>query len=199
MLQGTEIKTRTLFIALVLFSFASCKKDNATIPAPEMIYTDLMDRAVKHNLPAIFIDLNRDGMKDIVFNTLAVGDPLNNLDKWQYRVDSDIETKLPVNNHEQVPMMNKAQRIPVQDFEGYQWYEGTSIILMQKNISVELPVFWTGQWLNVNKRYIPLQVKKEGKQYNGWIEISTDIQQEKIILHKAAITKEPEKEALAGH
>ena len=199
MLLKKEEIAKPLIFAFALFALASCKKDEQKVPAPEMVYTNLMDKAVKHNEAATLIDLNQDGTKDISFGTLAVGDPISKLDKWQYRIGSDIETRLPVNNQEQVPMLTKDQPIPLQNFSGYTWYEASSIILMQKNISDELPVFWSGLWVNVNRKYIPLQLKKEGKHYNGWIEISTDINQERIILHKAAITKEPEKEIWAGN
>lgn len=195
-------KEKSLLVLTAVFSaltFISCSKDETPAPVAEMVYINLQDKAVKHNEPATSIDLNQDGTKDIIFGTIAVGDPVNQLDKWQYRIGSDIETRLAVNDQEQVPMLSKDQRIPVQGFNGFTWFEASSIVLMQKNISDKLPVFWSGIWVNANRRYIPVQVKKAGKKYNGWIELSTDITQEKIILHKAAITKEPEKDALAGN
>jgi hypothetical protein len=199
MLLNKEKSTLVFITMLPVLVFISCSKDDSPVPATEMVYTNLQDKAVKHNEPATLIDLNQDGTNDIIFGTIAVGDPVNQLDKWQYRIGSDIETRLAVNAEEQVPMMNKDQRIPVQGFNGFTWYEASSIVLMQKNISNKLPVFWSGIWVNANRRYLPVQVKKAGKKYNGWIELSTDINQEKIILHKAAITKEPEKDALAGN
>lgn len=199
MLLKKEKSLLALITVLAASTFISCSKDETSAPAAEMTYINLQDKAVKHFEPATLIDLNQDGNTDIIFGTMAVGDPVNQLDKWQYRIGSGIDTRLAVNTQEQVPMMNKGQRIPVQGIDGYTWYEASSIVLMQKNISDKLPVFWSGIWVNANRRFIPVQVKKAGKKYNGWIELSTDITQEKIILHKAAITKEPEKDALAGN
>jgi hypothetical protein len=36
------------------------------------------------------------------------------------------------------------------------------------------------------------------QRFNGWIELSFDTNGEKIILHKAAISKMPEKYVIAG-
>jgi hypothetical protein len=199
MLLKKEKPSLALIAVFAALTFIACSKDEKPAPVAEMVFINLQDKAVKHNEPATLIDLNQDGTIDIIFGTMAVGDPVNQLDKWQYRIGSGIETRLAVNTQEQVPMMNKGQRIPVQGLDGYTWYEASGIVLMQKNISDKLPVFWSGIWMNANRRYIPVQVKKAGKKYNGWIELSTDITQEKIILHKAAITKEPEKDALAGN
>ena len=58
--------------------------------------------------------------------------------------------------------------------------------------------FWDGLWKNANHKYQPVQIKKEGKPYFGWIELSFDKGTEVVILHKAAISKEPYKAVKAG-
>ena len=69
---------------------------------------------------------------------------------------------------------------------------------MQKIISLTLPPVWDGHWKNAAHKFLPYQVVVNGKRQNGWVELTADIANEKIILHNAAITKEPEKIIKAG-
>jgi len=50
----------------------------------------------------------------------------------------------------------------------------------------------------VKQAYLPLQIIIEGKRHNGWIELTADQQNERLILHRAAISKSPEKIIKAG-
>lgn len=196
------IKPRVIVFA-VLLAFSSCKKDKADpgipgYPEVNMEYFDLGDREIKAGAPGFSIDLNDDGRKDITFSTLLVGDPVSQVDKLQFLVQSNIQVNLPVRIGEEIPVMKTGDLIPIHDFEGYHWFELSSIVLVQKVISFTQPPIWEGHWRNAVHRYIPFQIILPGNIYNGWIQLSVDIVQERLILHRAAISKEANKVVKAG-
>lgn len=176
---------------------ASCKKDDKP-PADDkpMAYIDLKDSAVTFNHAATF-DLNGDGEKDVMFNTLLVGDPINKEDRKQWYVTSSFNASLPVED-ESIPVLKMADSIPVANFNGYTWYNASSIILAQKVIGEVGDPIWQGDWKNAVHRFIPIQLKKANGVFNGWVEVSFSTANEKVILHKAAISKQAGKGIAAG-
>ena len=48
------------------------------------------------------------------------------------------------------------------------------------------------------KEPMGVQVEKEGKVFQGWIELSFDQAAQKLVLHRAAISREPGKTIRAG-
>jgi len=46
--------------------------------------------------------------------------------------------------------------------------------------------------------FLPYQVVENNKLYNGWIELTVNTAGEKVVVHKAAISKEPDKIVKAG-
>ena len=177
---------------------ASCKKDETTpVNDKPMTYIDLKDSAVTFNHSASY-DLDGDGEKDVRFSTLLVGDAVNKQDKKQWYVTSSFNASLPVNEGESIPVLNMADSIPVANFNGYNWYNASSIILAQKIIGEVGDPFWQGDWKSATHRFIPIQLQKANAVYNGWIEVSFSTANEKIILHKAAIGKKAGKAIAAG-
>ncbi len=194
---GLHVLLPLVFILIL----GSCKKENPeepVLPHPEMEYFNLDNRNIKAGEPGFSIDVNHDGRKDIAFSTLLVGDPLNQVDKLQFLVSTNIQVNLPVNGNEEIPVINTHERIVLENFGGYHWFELASIVLVQKIISNIEPVVWLGPWKNAMHKFVPFQVVDNGKRYNGWVEISVDIIGEKIILHKAAISKEANRIVKAG-
>jgi hypothetical protein len=192
------------FSVMIILSVASCKKEKhdqgaPTLPQTEMEYFNLNNTEIKANAPGFSIDINHDGRKDLAFGTLLVGDPINQVDKLQFLISSNIEVNLPVNGSEEVPVMNIGDSIKLEDFNGYHWFQLSSVLLVQKIISSTAPVVWEGHWKNAVHKYLPYQIVESGKRYNGWVELSVDITSEKIVIHKAAISKEPNKIVKAGN
>lgn len=181
-------------VSIILLS--ACRKDKATppivLPAQKLIETNLNDAEIKQGKPAILLDLNKDGTKDFIVGTLLVGDPIFQLDKLQFIISGSIESNLPVNADEEVPVMNNGETIPVANFNSYMWYQLASVVLMQKITSMDVPVYWLGNWKNATRKYLPVQLVKNGKRFNGWILISADTAGGKLILHSAAIAENPE-------
>ena len=168
------------------------------VPLPAMEYFDLHDREINDHTTGLLLDVNHDGRNDLAFTTLLVGDPINQVDKLQILISSNIAINLPVNSNEEVPVMNNGANIPIGNFDGYRWFELSSIMLVQKITSFTEPPVWEGHWKNAVHKFLPFQVADSGKFYNGWVEISTDITGEKMLLHKAAISKEADAMIKAG-
>lgn len=192
------ITATTLAITII-----SCKKDPVhPIPVPEppvaVDYIDLGNKEIKQKNPAIFIDFNKDGRIDVRFGTLLVGDPIFQQDKLLFLAGTDIETRLAVNANEQSPVLDQSDNIPISNFNGYNWYEAASVELVQKVTSINAPVFWQGNWQTATHKYLPVQVIKGQQRFNGWVELTVDIANEKLVLHRAAISKVGERSIKAG-
>ncbi len=184
-----------LTIISALLILASC--DKPVHETPTMNYVELANKEVKFNELAS-VDLNKDGVTDVRFHTLLVGDPIAQQDKRKFLVTSLVNCRLPVNANENAPMLSKGEAIPLENFAGYTWYEVTQIELAQKVTGITGDPFWEGLWKSSNHQYLPVQVVVTNQRFNGWVELSFDTNGEKIILHKAAISKTAEKFVVAG-
>jgi hypothetical protein len=188
-----------LMASAVVIFLISCKKTSlqpVPVNEPEMIYADLNDSSILFNKAAVF-DLNGDGQKDIYFTTLLVGDPVMQADKRQWLVMSSFYTNLPVNEEENIPVLSSEDLIPLQNFQGYNWYNASSVILAQK-IVTNNESFWLGEWKVASHKFIPVQITKPNGIFNGWVEVSFDKNAEKLILHKAGISREANRLIKAG-
>jgi hypothetical protein len=192
------------WIAVVfsLFIITACSKPVAPVPPveethPQMSYIDLADTAIVFGRGASF-DLDVNGEKDIYFITQLVGDPINQQDKRQWLASGSFNSNFAVNATESIPVMQSNDNIPLTSFSGYNWFNASEILLTQQIISMNIPPYWTGDWKEVTHRFMPIQIKKSNALYNGWVELSFNIVNEKLILHKAAICKEPNKAIKAG-
>ena len=192
---------KTVIIALVLaIILSACSKPTPVKPtpvSPNMTYLNFSDTAILFDRNASF-DLDGNGEKDIRFSTLLVGDPISQQDKKQWLAVCSFNTNLPVNTNENIPVLNLDDQIPTNNFSGYNWYNATGIVLSQKVIGVSAAPFWEGAWKDASHRFIPIQLKKNSLLYNGWVEVSFDKLQEKLILHKSAMSQEAAKTVLAG-
>ena len=186
---------RTIIVFLFTFSLInSCRKSDHEVNLPDSskaYYTDFNGREIKMNKHTA-VDLNRDGETDISFGTLLVGDPVFGVDKHQYIVSTSINSFLPVDHNEKMPVLQDGDSVPVENFGGYTWYNAAYNVLAQKIIGVDKSSYWEGSWKDARHKYIPVQVKTRSLRYNGWVEISFDMVGEKIILHRAALNKQPE-------
>ncbi|HEU5366153.1 MAG TPA: hypothetical protein VFU62_11505 [Hanamia sp.] len=184
-----------LTILCTLFFLASC--DKPVTHNLQMTYTDLGNKEVRFHKSSS-IDLNNDGVMDIRFHTMLVGDPVAKQDKEKYLVTSKVNCRLPVNSNENAPVLQKGELVPLENFGGYNWYEVSQIELAQKVTGMTGEPFWEGLWKSSNHDYLPVQILVNNQRFNGWVELSFDINSEKIILHKAAISKLPERFVIAG-
>ncbi|HEX4957433.1 MAG TPA: hypothetical protein VFV46_04595 [Lacibacter sp.] len=168
-------------------------------PAPELIVTNLNNYEIKYQQRGITLDVNSDTRADIFFGVQLIGDPVFKVDKRQFVVFSGPFTALPVNSIEQVIPLNANELIPLHPFNNSQWYEASEIVLMERNDFETGTIVWRGNWIDKGKKYLPFQHVHLNRRYNGWVELTAEQAEEKIVLHRMAISKEPEVEVKAGN
>ncbi|MES2849612.1 MAG: hypothetical protein V4685_11190 [Bacteroidota bacterium] len=188
-----------LAVAVAVLLLISCKKDDVIIvPQPAMDYTDLHDSIVRYSQPPLLFDFDGDGFSDLKFGVVLVGDGSAGHDKRQFRVSSGIHSKLAVNSSEQVPIMNRGDLIPLANFSGYEWWLVSSVLMVERVENTGGQIWWQGHWQGAIKKYLPFQMIRNNQRFNGWVELTVDVPGEKIVLHRLAMCKEPEKEIKAG-
>ncbi|MCU0380905.1 MAG: hypothetical protein MUE58_06910 [Chitinophagaceae bacterium] len=197
------MKKAMLIAAMFTTMLVSCGKDpvepETPVPAnPEIRYIQFLDYSVRYAQRGLTFDLDEDGKIDGFFSVQLVGDPINKVDKRQWLVVTDEHILLPINYIEQAPVKRKGDLIPLQDFEGYQWWGLNEVTLIERAEFANGNIIWRGNWQGATRQYLPVQVVKNGLRYNGWFEISADVPGERIIIHRAGISKEPEKPVFAG-
>lgn len=187
-----------LITSIILFS---CRKENKNTPPPtslpEMRYTNLHDVLVGAGQPSV-IEINGDEKNDFLFGTMLIGDPILRRDRLQFLAFSAISTYVLADPFNNSLVLNEGSLISANPPTGYDWFEVQDVLLAEKITPEAGPVFWQGKWKDVQHKYLPLQVRVDGNVYNGWVEISMDQAREKLILHKAAISKESGKNVKAG-
>jgi hypothetical protein len=197
---------KTSYVLSGLLLLAACRKDDTSIPGkpspgpvplPEMLYTDLKNKEMKHQQPQ-FVDLDNDGSKDIGFGTWYIGDPLEKEDEVLFFAGSYVHSNLLLGENNNSPIFKQGDTIPVSNKGGYDWYQVGQVEMARKNIGEQGPPYWELDWRQVSHKYLAIQVMRDNKRYNGWIEVSFNTAGEKLILHKAAISKEAEKDIIAG-
>lgn len=198
------MKKYVLILMAAVTLFVSCKKEKGilfppvAVPQPAMDYINLHDSAIEYAKPVTVIDLDGDGFSDLKFGVVLVGDPINQQDKRQFTVSSGIHSMLPVNAIGQVPVMSKDDLIPLDNFDGYSWWLVSSVLMVQRIENINGDISWVGPWKGAIKKYLPFQMLKNNQRHNGWIELSVDVAQQKIVLHRLALSKEGEKQIKAG-
>jgi len=183
---------------------AACRKDGVPPPSktpvdkhPEMQYTDLQNTEMKVNQPR-YIDLDRNGTNDIGFDTWYIGDPIEKEDEVLYFAYSYIHSNLLVGDNNNSPILNQGDTIPIGHSTPYNWYQVAQVEMARKNIGYQGPPYWELDWKQVSHKFLAVQVVRDNKRYNGWVEVSFNTAGEKLILHRAALSKEADKAVIAG-
>jgi len=190
---------RILTFLVVGLMAVSCHKDPVQPPdkpAAPMKYVDFHDLELAFG-KGLSIDLDEDGLKDIFFSSILLGDPLEQADKRQFLFGTSPYTFSPVNDMEETPALARGGLISADAFPGHNWYNA-NVILAQKIIKENVPDAWLGNWKDKSHQYIVLRVDQHNEPYYGWIELSFDMQGEKIVLHRAGLCKESGREIRAG-
>ncbi len=192
--------------SFIMLAATACKKPtvyNPIIPEPgkdqQIRYTNLNNREVLFGRNAAVLDVNQDGQYDIIFGTQLVGDPIYQVDKRQFLASAHIDTYIPVNFAEQFPSLSFGQLIPLHDFNGFTWYNASSAVLMERWEDIHGNISWRGNWHTPTPKYLPIKIKSNGRNYNGWIELTVDRNTQKIILHKMAVHTIAESPIRAGY
>jgi hypothetical protein len=203
----------TLFVGAI-FATVGCNKSPIVQPAPlpipdnpaplptpadpAMDYLSLNDITVAYGQPGKTVDLNKDNRSDLYFGVQLVGDPVSKTDKRQFIVVSNFYTSLPIAVNEQVAPHLKDALIPLGNYSNANWYNASEIVLVERVEKVTGQISWRGNWLTAQKQYLPVQILQADKRFNGWVEVSFDLLNQQLVLHRAALSKQPETEIKAG-
>ena len=191
---------RLLLISALLIAVSSCTKQKPpVVTEPVMKYIDLHNAAVTSQT-YYKLDLDGNGSIDLYLSTTLIGDPIHKQDRLDFEVMSVPFVNLQViDNSEIGKRMNKGELISKNPAEGFMWYEITHIVLSEKVVPETGAPFWQGEWKDAAHHYLPVQVMRNGQAFHGWVELSMDTITEQLILHKAAICEEANKEVKAGY
>lgn len=190
---------KILIVITASVLFISCSKKPPLNPPvtshPIMTYKNLAHKEVKYGQNQ-YVDIDNDGSIDFKFAVLLVGDPILQRDRVQFYANSGIKRNLLNNQVDESPMLNEGDSIG-KVHNGYTWWEISSIVLAEKIVE-NTGSHWEGLWKNADHKYLPIQIEKNNKLYHGWVELSFNTAEEKLILHKAAISTEEDKSVQAG-
>lgn len=186
-----------LLLIVMLLSLAACKKEKR-LPIPTQMQYNRFEITVGYN-ESKRLDLDGNGTLDVGFRTYHVGDPIMKMDKIQYCAVSMIESNFPMNAHDDVDIRRSGDKIQSANGRDYNWYQVSLAVLAQKNIVMVDPPYWTGTWKDVQHQFLPIQIMKDNKPYNGWIEISFDKVAEKLIVHRSGVSLVPGVDIRAGY
>ena len=185
-----------LLLSVILLPACSDKEENIVVPAPTMDYFDLNDQELSFGTPRP-VDFENDNNWDILFSSIAIGDPVLRRDRHQFFIGTDIHVSLQVSN-EETPVLAEGAVIGAVPLPEHHWYNGNGIGLAQRITPETGSPYWEGNWKDVSHKFIALQLLRGGKPHFGWAEISIDSETEKMILHRAAISREPSRAVKAG-
>jgi hypothetical protein len=188
---------RKLFLLVApILLLSGCSKVTCHEPQqPLMVYKDLQNAEVKYGQPNT-LDMNNDGSIDVSFGVVLIGDPILQTDRMQFYARSKVDRNLLNDNVGQSPILNKLDII-TRNHTGYSWLPVSSVVLAEKIIDNN-GSYWAGAWRSADHQYLPIQFKTIGKLYHGWIELSFDPAHDKLILHKAGLSMEEDKDVKAG-
>ncbi len=177
---------QTFAMAIVLIALVSCKKDPVITPQPAppvqepaMTYIDLTGRSISFG-QTLSLDFDRDGRRNIWFETEQVADNIYNLVKERYVARTYVYCNLLINddlndwNNEANPLQ-KGSVIPVDTPAGKFWQSLADVNIMRKVTQTQTnAVHWESRWINQGHRFLALQFFQNKKRHTGWIELEAD-------------------------
>jgi hypothetical protein len=182
----------------VLMIMSACKKETVENPVndhPKMNYT-VLNLELK-SWSSKGVDIDGDNKKDFAFEVFPVGDAVQQRDKYKFYAYSTIHTSLLSNDLDFPPMLETGEMVkPLHP--GYSWWPITASELAQKVVPVNGPIYWEGVFKNASKKYLPIKMTKNDLDYFGWIELSIDQAESKLIVHRIALSTEAGKVVKTG-
>ena len=191
-----------LYGAVILTIFTGChRSDSEEITTPEnpvrMKYKNLGDVEVAFQ-KAFPCDVDDDGKNDFYISSELIGKPSEQSDYHSYFFLGAFNTNSLVNSNEETPVLNLGDKIGKNIYPDHNWYNGNQITLAEKVIPLNGNEHWIRNWKDASHQYLAFSIKKNGKLYYGWLELTFSKNTETVILHRSAVAEEADKTVIAG-
>lgn len=179
-----------LLISCATLLMMSCSKKETPVPQTSVEYLNLNNTVVTAN-NVLTIDLDKDGTADFtVTKELREGDAGEN-DLLEFRVTSVGQHRILMLDNGTPARKEEGVLIKNEDELPYRWDPLLSAALVTRVLTLDIAnSYWQGEWMNQYNKYLAVQLIKDGKAYQGWIQISfSQILPTRIIVHDAAYNK----------
>lgn len=189
-----------LLLAFVVLAGA-CKKekkDDQSGQHPAMTYVDLRNREIKLNQEAMF-DLDGDNRPDVAFFVYYIGAGQSVKTRFTILGSAIVSFLTKDDNDQSIsPVKNLNDVIHIANELPYEWWGASESYLAEKVEPQDAAPYWLGNWKNASHKFFPILFTKLNKHYAGWIELSFDMQAEKLVVHRAAFSTVANVNILAG-
>ena len=192
----------SFFFTLAIMLGACSKQEIGKQPLPvkqfpEMLITELNDAAVTDK-QAQRLDLDQDGTADLLFSTWNIGNPNQHEDELLFFAASGTGSALFVGDHNNSPVYNKRDILPVLPARGYDWYIVSQVEMAMRNTGYAGDPYWEKAWKDASHQFLQVRVARNNGLYYGWVEVSMDKANSMLILHRSGISKIPGRAVKAG-
>ena len=202
LLMMQNIPRSVLYGAVALTIFTGChRSDSEEITTPEnlvrMKYKNFDDLKIPF-LRHYYCDVDDDGINDFYISSELLGIPAEDSDYHSFYVLGSVHTYSLVDINKECPILNKGDLIGKDIRADHHWLKENQVFLAEKVISSNGGYYWKRNWKDASHQYLAFSIKKNGKLYYGWLEISFSQDTETVILHRSAIAEEAERTVIAG-
>lgn len=191
-----------IILSISMAMITGCKKEKPEPEvqrpkdAPQMEIKSIDDTVRFGKSYLLHVDNDRD--VDFSVASFIIGDAATALDRrvWEWRSGS--HAQLALDQQEQTPMLNLYDSISAGSFGNFQWLPYSTTLLLQKLVKANQPDTWDGNWANANHNFLPIKIFRNDQHFGGWVEISFLKASEKLVIHRAAVSKLPGVRTYAG-
>lgn len=189
----------TWAIAIIVL-LAGCKKDSAH--QPEEGGLKLIELNNKQVLPGeyFYLDLDSNAVSDFVFGQSEYFSVIEQAFKLDFHINSYKHSFVLSPLTDFLPPLAPGVRISNKTSADLEWCNISQLNLVTKTTVPATGVSgWVGSWINQSNQYIPVKIfSTDNKTYLGWIEVSMNIETEIITVHRAALSRAPERDVKMG-
>lgn len=185
--------------ALTMITIISCGKKEPISTPKAIEYVNLNHTAVTTN-NVLSIDLDKNGTTDFVVTKELRETNAGQDDILEFRVIGAQQNRVLVQTDGTPARKDAGSIIRTEDEQGFSWDATTPAVIINRVLTPDpANSYWEGSWLQQFNKYLPIQLLKEGKKYNGWLQLSFSNElPSRIVVHDAAFNKIADQPIQAG-
>lgn len=189
----------------------SCTKEQGdpVTATPDLKYLPKMrvkefNQEVSKRSNFLSLDIDGNGFGDVSYQTYHVEDMALPGYKLKFYVGGSNLVSFPLHtgkNEQETLSLKKGDIIDNHSFlHPFAWTNYPFVLMATKfEPYFNKPAFWEGKWKDASHVYQAFRLEYPTGIYYGWVELSFNMADEKLIIHSAAISVEPGKGVTAGH